>query len=113
MARTTANQVLLSIADIPMAYGATVFDDLCKKLGPSRWWGIAPEWRIAVATIHIRAEALEAQGLIRSEWSEPLPDRGNRRRRYYFLTEAGEARVAQIRAEQAKKTPGVMEFVAA
>lgn len=101
MAKITEDQVLLAVDELPLAWGVSMFQRLCDKLGPSRWLKIAPDWRLSVGQLYVRLTALEQHGLLTSDWSkETFPERGGRRRRYYYLTDTGRERVAELRAMQ-------------
>jgi DNA-binding PadR family transcriptional regulator len=89
-----ANRHVLLLRDIralqPFAYGTTITTRMYERLGPSKWLRIGPEWRVNMSALYDRLESLEKAGLIRSNWSEEtFADRGNRRRKYYYLTERG------------------------
>lgn len=51
---------------------------------------------------------LEKQGLVRSDWRQP---EGERRRRYYKLTEAGESTLAERRASWRSFTDAVERVI--
>lgn len=72
--------VLKAVAAIqPTAYTVPI----CEMLPKGRFF--APSTG-AVSTTLWR---LEEQGFLRAEWGEATPERGGRRKRYYFLTEKG------------------------
>ena len=69
------------------AYGAEVWRQLPGNGGRGRGGD--------VYTTLIR---MENRGLVTSEWSEPTPEPGGRRRRYYEITAAGIAAVKETGA---------------
>lgn len=45
--------------------------------------------RVSAGAIYTTLERLESRGLVTSEWGEPTPERGGKRKRYYRLETAG------------------------
>jgi PadR family transcriptional regulator, regulatory protein PadR len=65
------------------AYGVAIIDWLrqAKRKGPS------------AGALYTTLDRLEKKGFVRSEWGEPTPERGGRRKRFYFITGTGQAAV--------------------
>jgi DNA-binding PadR family transcriptional regulator len=81
--------VLLAVVRLgDEAYGAAVQRDVAERRGRE----------YAVGAIHTALQRLEDKGLVSSHMGEPLPVRGGRARRYYRLTAAGAAALAQARS---------------
>ena len=54
--------------------------------------------------VYAALDRLDRDGLVRAEQGEPLPERGNRPRRYFFITEEGhKARQPKPRTRAALK----------
>ena len=82
--------VLLAITHLDgEVYGVPIVDEIEKRTGRS----------IARAAVYVTLRRLEKKGLISSEMSEPLPERGGKSRRLVSMEEAG--RSALIESRQA------------
>ena len=68
---------------------------------------------VLLGPIYTALDRLSHKGLVRSEFSEPSPTRGGRRKRLYELTPAGVAAVTEARRARetmwAKVDPEVLE----
>ena len=68
---------------------------------------------VLLGPIYTALDRLSQKGLVRSEFSEPSPTRGGRRKRLYELTPAGVAAVTEARRARetmwAKVDPEVLE----
>jgi hypothetical protein len=88
----------------PEAYG-NVIQDIANADILENWftlcWPILNLFRVVSAgSLYVHLDRLERDGLLRSEWSaETFPERGNRRRRYYFLTAAGVEKLEWLDSE--------------
>lgn len=73
--------VLLAVWALqPEAYGNTIRDWVAR----GRWF---PSLNPSLARVYFALSRLEIAGFLRSEWSEKTyPERGNRKRLYWFLT---------------------------
>jgi DNA-binding PadR family transcriptional regulator len=61
------------------AYGVGIRRDIEDRAGR----------RVSAGAIYTTLERLESRGLVTSEWGEPTPERGGKRKRYYRLEPAG------------------------
>lgn len=61
------------------AHGTALLDDLLEITGR--------EW--SVGAIYTTLDRLERKGFVSSEWGEPTPERGGRRKRIYQVRAAG------------------------
>lgn len=88
------HKIKVAIAELDEPYGNTILAHVNASL-PQNWftrrWPILNEIRgLGVGGLYPRLMRLENEGMITSEWStERYPERGNRRRRYYRLTDQG------------------------
>ena len=78
--------VLLSIFRLgDDAYGASIRRDIEARTGRS----------LAISAVYVTMARLEEKGLVRTFISEPLPERGGRRRKHVRLRAAGERAVRE------------------
>jgi DNA-binding PadR family transcriptional regulator len=61
------------------AYGASIKRDIETRTGRS----------LAISAVYVTVARLEEKKLVRTEVSEPLPERGGRRRKHVILLPAG------------------------
>jgi len=81
-------QILASLLEQPRdAYGITLMERIEERTGRSR----------SLAPIYAALDRLEKKGLITSDWGEPTPERGGRRKRYYKIKVAGAEAVHRAR----------------
>lgn len=90
----TDNDVLCAIASVPEPYGLPILDHLNRNIKPNwltrRFPVLQAHQGISIGKMYAHLYRLERAGLVWSEFgSERLPERGFRRRRYYYLTDAG------------------------
>lgn len=84
------------LATEPLAYGNSILAQANSDIR-SNWltrrWPILDELRgLSIGSLYFELFRCEREGLLRSEWgTDRPPERGFRRRRYYFLTEQGRA----------------------
>jgi PadR family transcriptional regulator PadR len=72
--------VLLAIAHLgDGAYGVPIRQEIERRTGRT----------VAVGALYTALERLGRKGYLRSEMSKPLPERGGRSRRHYWLRPAG------------------------
>lgn len=71
------------------AYAVSVSDEIARRTGA----------RPVRGALYTTLARLEAKGLLASTMGEPMAIRGGKARRYYCLTPAGTAALAQARAE--------------
>lgn len=71
------------------AYAVTISDEIARRT----------DARPARGALYTTLARLEAKGLLASTMGEPMAIRGGKARRYYSLTPAGIAALAQARAE--------------
>ena len=72
--------VLLAIAHVgPGAYGVPIRLEIEKRTGRT----------VAVGALYTALDRLEKKGLLRSEMSDPTPERGGRSRRHFWIRPAG------------------------
>ncbi|GGH21190.1 hypothetical protein GCM10007423_02140 [Dyadobacter endophyticus] len=80
--------VLLSTAALDgRAYGVLLMHEIAENTGRP----------VRLNQIHSALQRLEEKGMIRSNMSEPTPERGGRRKRLYILTAYGEHTLTQVR----------------
>ena len=80
--------VLLMVGVLyPDAYSVAVMDELEAQAGRS----------INISAVHAVLSRLEEKGLLRSKMSDPLEERGGRRKRMYLLTAAGKKALDESR----------------
>ena len=63
------------------AYAVPIFEEVEKLVGSSK--------EMSLASLYITLDRLEKKRYVRSWYSEPLKERGGRRRRYFELTASG------------------------
>lgn len=79
------------------AYAVAIHDDIEQVSGIDA----------SIAGIYTALDRLERRGLAKSSWSDPLPERGGRARRYYRLTRPGHEYVRRERELAARLWSGV------
>lgn len=79
------------------AYGAAIRRELRDRAGRD----------VSAGTIYPTLDRLERKGLVTSEKSEPLPERGGRSRRLYSLRPAGLEAVRQAWSEVSAMASGL------
>lgn len=93
-------QVLAAIKEAqPLAYGNSIYAIISRDRRPNRLTAVLGMifFDPGPAMIYPPLVRLEKDGYVTSEWSqETFPERGNRRRRYYFLTEKGQSAIPNI-----------------
>jgi PadR family transcriptional regulator PadR len=62
------------------AYGSIIFDTATELARPVK---------VSYGSLYPTLERLERQGFLRSSFSDPIPERGGRSRRYFSVTAAG------------------------
>lgn len=86
----TRTEEILLIAVLELgdnAYGATIRQHIQKLTGK----------RFSIGGIYVPLERLQKRGLLTSEETEPLPERGGRRKRVYRITVKGLSALKEIR----------------
>jgi PadR family transcriptional regulator PadR len=63
------------------AYGSVIFDTASELARPTK---------VSYGSLYPTLERLERQGFLSSSFSEPIPERGGRSRRYFSVTAAGQ-----------------------
>lgn len=63
------------------AYGVTIRQEVSERIGR----------HMSIGRIYLTLEHLEEQGLVTHRTGESTPERGNRAKHYYTLTDAGHA----------------------
>ena len=92
----TSTLILEAIAQhTPLATGAAIYEHVNAYSEPTWAYTLWP-WldalmrETSLGGIYVRLDRLERDGLVIGTWGADRPtERGNRRRRYYHLTEAG------------------------
>lgn len=80
--------VLLTIARLyDDAYGVAVLDELSERL----------ERPMSLGVVHRTLQRLEEKGLVHSRFSEPLAQRGGRRKRLFRVTMTGQQALQEAR----------------
>lgn len=80
--------VLLTIARLyDDAYGVAVLDELSERL----------ERPMSLGVVHRTMQRLEEKGLVHSRFSEPLAQRGGRRKRLFTITMTGQQALQEAR----------------
>lgn len=69
------------------SYGVTIREHLTKVTG--KFWSIGATYDIL--------DRLTRKGLVTTEISEPLNERGGKRRKYYYVTKAGQAALEEAK----------------
>jgi PadR family transcriptional regulator, regulatory protein PadR len=82
------------------AYGATMMKHLTKVTGK--------EW--SIGAIYDPLYRLEKKGLITSEQTNPVPERGGRSKRLYKLTKVGEAALHEHQRVRNELSDGLADF---
>src|SRR5262245_29980544 len=81
--------VLLAVAHLPDdAYGVPIRQEIEQRTGRT----------VAVGALYTALDRLEKKGYLRSEMSDPRPERGGRSRRHYWLRPAGADALRRSRA---------------
>jgi DNA-binding PadR family transcriptional regulator len=81
--------VLLAIAHLGQgAYGVPIRQEIERRTGRA----------IAVGALYTALDRLEKKGYLRSEMSDPTPERGGRSRRHFWLCAAGADALRRSRA---------------
>ena len=97
----TSDKILIAISELSLAYGVNIqqyLEEHREETWLSRNFPMFNEFFNGLASTHAKLDRLERSGLIYAEPSEDtFPERGNRRRLYYYLTLAGEMRVNKLR----------------
>jgi len=62
------------------AYGFAIFERVC----------VLADKRVNLGSLYVTLDRLENKGFLKSWVSEPLPERGGRRKKYYRMELAGE-----------------------
>jgi PadR family transcriptional regulator, regulatory protein PadR len=96
--------ILRVLIDQPRdAYGATIQERL--EAATSRDY--------SAGAIYTALERLQAKHLIDSRWGDPTPERGGRRRRYYWIEDAGREAVRRTQSlYEVSPSPGLAMGVA-
>ena len=96
--------ILLVLIDQPRdAYGATIQERLETATGRD----------YSAGALYTALERLQTKRLISSRWGDAIAKRGGRRRRYYWIEEAGRDAVRQTQAfYRAAPQPGIAMGVA-
>lgn len=89
--------VLLSLAALDDAYGASIRREVSRRLGRE----------CTVGAVYTTLQRLEDKRMIRSWTSEPTPVRGGRARRCYDVTPAGDRALRDARATRERLWTGV------
>lgn len=103
--RATRLKVLRTIASLDEPYGYTIQahinSDLPQNWLTRRWTWINAFRGLRAGAMYVHLANMERAGLVWSEWSkETYPERGNRRRRYYHLTDEGMKVLADQQSEK-------------
>jgi PadR family transcriptional regulator, regulatory protein PadR len=81
--------ILRVLIDQPRdAYGATIQERLEAATGRD----------YSAGALYTALERLQAKHLIDSRWGDPTPERGGRRRRYYWIEDAGREAVRRTQS---------------
>ncbi len=81
--------VLLTVMQLDdAAYGVTVARTIAETTGRN----------VAIATIYLVLDRLEARGLVASRIGESTPERGGRAKRYFRITRKGVGEVSYVRS---------------
>src|SRR4030095_15492920 len=90
--------VLLAIAHLGQgAYGVAIRQESERRTGRA----------IAVGALYTALDRLEKKGYLRSEMSDPTPERGGRSRRHFWLCAAGAEGLGRARAVSDRMCGGV------
>lgn len=89
--------VLVSLAALDDAYGASIRREVSRRLGRD----------CTVGAVYTTLQRLEEKGCIESWTSDPTPVRGGRSRRCYRLTSGGSRALVTARAERERLWMGV------
>ena len=89
--------VLLSLAALDEAYGASIRREVSRRLGRE----------CSVGAVYTTLQRLEEKRLISSWTSDPTPVRGGRARRCYEITPAGDRALRSARATRERLWKGV------
>ena len=90
--------VMLALTHLaPEAYGVTIAREIEKAGGRE----------VAVASLYLTLDRLEANGLIRSELGEPTPERGGRAKTFFRATAFGVQQVRDARRMLSNMWDGV------
>ncbi len=74
--------------------------------GAAIWEALESAGRGAsIGSLYVTLDRLEKKGLVTSEWGEPTPERGGRRKRFYTIT--GDGVKALHETEQARQRVSV------
>lgn len=79
------------------AYGVTIRQEIEARTGRD----------VAVGALYTSLSRLEKKGYVRSEMSDPTPQRGGRSRRHFTLRAAGAAALRQSRARMDRMWEGL------
>ncbi len=63
------------------AYAVTIFEEVEKLVGSAK--------EASLGSLYVTLDRLEKKGFVRSSYSEPIKERGGRRRRQFELTASG------------------------
>lgn len=74
------------------AYGVAVKEALAEQVGR----------KVNISAIHAALRRLEEKGFVRSEWSEATAVRGGRRKRVFFVSQAGIVALEHVRDTRLK-----------
>jgi PadR family transcriptional regulator PadR len=69
------------------AYGVVVQDTIERTTGRD----------VTIGAVYSALDRMERKGLLRSSWSDAIPERGGKRRRLFELTRAGQTVLADAR----------------
>jgi PadR family transcriptional regulator PadR len=79
------------------AYGVPIHEEIEKRTGRS----------VSIATIYTALDRLEKEGLIESNLSAPLPERGGRAKRLFRLSQEGAESLHRARQVHEKMWEGI------
>lgn len=93
--------VLVAISHLREPYGNTILAQVNRKVRPNWLTRMFPSLEalqgMSVGRMYVCLDALERAGLVSSEWSsDTFAERGDRRRRYYNLTDLGRTAVRML-----------------
>jgi DNA-binding PadR family transcriptional regulator len=80
------------------AYGAAIFDRACEVAKPAK---------VSYGSLYPTLERLERKGFLSSTFSEPIPERGGKSRRYFRVTGAGEAALRRSEGLRSRISSGL------
>lgn len=85
------------------AYGVTIREELERETSRS----------VSLGTVYKTTARLESKGYVLTRFSEPIPERGGRRKKLYELSSAGREAVVQSLADLASLARGLLPEVGA